>query len=630
MSRRLLLCVTLLLAGCTASPQASPAPSPPRPAPDLNLVAFDSCEKLATDLRAAALPLVGPYGLPGDYYGTPAVVSNGARTSVAIPAPAAPDAPPAHSGTNVQEQGVDEPDIVKTDGRRIVTVGPDGVLRVVDAASRVQTGKLDLGLSASAGRSTLLLAGDRALILVPPGIGDYHSQPVPLGGGLTRMAVIGEPGRPEVILVNLAGAPTVISRYTGEGTIVDARQTGSIGRVVLKTSPRIKFPLLPDVQDNTKRTAANHKIVQAAPPADWLPNWQVTTGATTTQGHVGCDRVSRPTEFSGTSMLTVLTFDLGAAALTDGDPVSVLADGETVYGTPTSLYVTNDQRWLGLLPNRVVPNRTQIFRFDTTGRPAFVADGTVTGLPINQYALSEWDGHLRIATTDSKDGGSSAVRVLQQQGNQLVQIGVVDGLGKGERIYAVRFVGPRGYVVTFKQTDPLYSVDLSDPTKPQVTGALKIPGFSSHLQPISDDRLIGIGEDGQNGTQVSLFDVSNPAESRRLAQQHVSGTSSAAEHDPHALLWWPATRLLVVPVTVWDPRQSGQQNAAMALRVTDNGLERIAMIQQPGNNHPKAGQERFPAIDRTLVIGDVLWTLSSAGLQASNLSSLDRVGWLPS
>jgi hypothetical protein len=627
MSRRLLLCVTLLLAGCTASPQASAQPSPPAPAPDLKLVAFDSCEQLATDLRAAALPLVGPYGLPGDYYGTSAVVADGARTSLAVPAPAAA---PAYSGTNVHEQGVDEPDIVKTDGRRIVTIGQDGVLRVVDAASRIQTGKLDLGLS-SVGPPTLLLAGDRALILVPPGIGDYRNQPVPLGDGLTRMAMIGEPGKPEVILVNLAGPPTVISRYSGEGTIVDARQTGSIGRVVLKTSPRIRFPLLPEVQDNAKRTAANQKVLEAAQPTDWLPNWQVTTGAATTQGHVGCDRVSRPTEFSGTSMLTVLTFDLSAAALTDGDPVSVLADGETVYGTPNSLYVTNDQRWLGLLPNRVVPDRTQIFRFDTsgTGRPAFVADGTVPGLPINQYALSEWDGHLRIATTDSKDGGSSAVRVLQQQGNQLVQTGVVDGLGKGERIYAVRFVGPRGYVVTFKQTDPLYSVDLSDPTRPRVTGALKIPGFSSHLQPISDDRLIGIGEDGSSGTQVSLFDVSNPAESRRLAQQHVSRSSSAAEYDPHALLWWPATRLLVVPVTVWDPRQSGQQNAAMALRVTDNGLERIAMIQQPGNNHPKSGEERFPQIERTLVIGDMLWTLSSAGLQASNLSSLDQVGWLP-
>jgi hypothetical protein len=499
---------------------------------------------------------------------------------------------------------------------------------VVDAASRVQTGKLDLGVPAT-GQLQLLLAGDRALVLVPPGSGGYRSTPVPLGGGASRMALVGEPGRPEVILVGLAGAPTVLSRYTGEGTIVDARQTGSIGRVVLKTGPRIQFPLLPAVRDNNQRTAANRAALEAAPADEWLPNWQVTTGTSITKGHVGCERVSRPAAYSGTSMLTLLTFDLGAATLTDGDPVSVLADGDTVYGTPTSIYVTNDQRWQGMLPRRDVPNRTQIFRFDIrAGRPSFAAEGTVPGLPINQYALSEWDGHLRIATTDVKDGGSSAVRVLQQQGNRLVQTGVVDGLGHGERIYAVRFAGPRGYVVTFRQTDPLYSVDLGDPAHPRVVGELKLPGFSTYLQPVGDDRLAGIGEQpGDRGAQVTLFDVSNPAAPRPLAQQRVAGVD--ANDNPHAVLWWPATKLLVVPMNVHDPRQGGQQNAGLALRVTDTGLERIAMIQQPVNNHPRAGQERFPSIKRTLVIGDLLWTVSDEGLQASNLSTLDRVSWLP-
>ena len=633
MLRRLSLCVILLLAGCTTAPHSSrPAATS---APNLNLVAFDSCDRLGTDLRAAAAPLIGPYGLAGLSYGTMTV-----STDVARPL-SAPAATPAFSGTNIHEVGADEPDIVKTDGRRIVTIGRDGVLRVVDAASRVQTGKLNLGVS-SIGEPQLLLSGDRALVLVPPGVGsDYRPTPVPLGGGLERLQYTGEPGKPEVILIDLANAPTVASRYTGEGMIVDARQTGSVAHIVLKTSPRIAFPVQPYVRDNAERTAANRQVLEAAPAGDWLPNWQVTTGATTTKGHIGCDRVSRPTVFSGTSMLTVLSFDLGAPALTDGDPISILADGDTVYGTPRSLYVTNDQRWQGMLARRVVPDRTQIFRFDTTGRPSFVAEGTVPGLPINQYALSEWDGHLRIATTggDASEGpgtqaGGSAVRVLQQQGGKLVQTGVVGGLGKGERISAVRFLGPRGYVVTFKQTDPLYSLDLSDPAKPVVTGSLKIIGNSSHLQPVGADRLVGIGDNANArgvvlGTQVSLFDVSNPAAPRRLAEQHVARTGSDAGYDPHALLWWPATKLLVVPLNVWDPRPSGQQNAVMALRVTDNGLERLAMVAQPGTNHPKAGQDRFPQIERSFVVGDVLWTLSTEGLQASNLSTLDRLSWLP-
>jgi hypothetical protein len=222
--------------------------------------------------------------------------------------------------------------------------------------------------------------------------------------------------------------------------------------------------------------------------------------------------------------------------------------------------------------------------------------------------------------------------VLRQQGGDLVQTGVVDGLGKGEQIYSVRFVGPRGYVVTFRQTDPLYSVDLSDPAKPVVTGELKINGYSAHLQPVGDGRLVGVGQDADSrgrtkGTQVSLVDVADPAAPRRVAQHRVTHGSSEAEYDPHALLWWPATKLLVVPVTVYDVDYDGTGPAAtgtaLALRVTDNGLTRIGGIAQP------TVQGATPPIRRSLVVGDVLWTLSDAGLQASDLSTLRRLRWLP-
>src|SRR4029434_2854577 len=106
--------------------------------------------------------------------------------------------------------------------------------------------------------------------------------------------------------------------------------------------------------------------------------------------------------------------------------------------------------------------------------------------------------------------------------------------------------GPRAFVVTFRQTDPLYSLDLSDPAAPRVTGELKITGYSAHLQPIGEDRLVGIGQEADavgrvQGTQVSLFDVSDPAAPRRLDRYQVNNGSSEAEYDPHAVLWWPAT-----------------------------------------------------------------------------------------
>jgi uncharacterized secreted protein with C-terminal beta-propeller domain len=304
-----------------------------------------------------------------------------------------------------------------------------------------------------------------------------------------------------------------------------------------------------------------------------------------------------------------------------------VADGDTVYGTPTSLYVANDQRWrLNMWrarDNRTTPQETEIYRFSVTGAepPTFEAAGKVKGWLVNQYAMSEWDGYLRVATTD-ENAGSSAVRVLRPDGDTLKQVGQVSGLGKGEQIYSVRFIGDRGYVVTFRQTDPLYSVDLSDPAKPRVTGELKINGYSAHLQPVGEGRLIGIGQEASDqgrrqGTQVSLFDVSDPAAPRRLAQQVVANGSSEAEYDPHAILWWPATKLLVVPVSSYTTVAS---SGALALTVTDDGMMQAGQIA--GKRQPDG---YTPQIRRTLVIGDELWVLSETGMQAASLSTLDPI-----
>src|SRR4051794_37135580 len=235
MSRRLLFCavlaLTVPLAGCTA---ADEPPAPPRPTTHggaTRLVAFDSCRQLFADLRKAAKAAVGPYGLPGDQVTYRAAVQGGARTMAdAADSRQAPAASPAFSGTNVHEQGADEPDLIKTDGRRIVTVA-GGVLRVIDVATRRETGKVDLGLR-GAGDLQLLLTGNAALVLVPaddnrPFVADKR---VPQREGS------------QVLLVDLTGPPTVSSRYRGEGTLVDARMTGSTARVVLRSTPRIPFP----------------------------------------------------------------------------------------------------------------------------------------------------------------------------------------------------------------------------------------------------------------------------------------------------------------------------------------------------------------------------------------------------
>jgi len=612
MSRRTLLglalVATLPLAGCTTS-EKDPVPGPSRAAGAMRLVAFESCAQLRDDLRAAAKESVGPWGFTGGMAMPSGAVPNGARA--AVPQAAEGDkAAPAFSGTNTHEAGVDEPDMVKTDGNRIVTVD-QGVLRVIDAASHRVTGKLDIGSY----DGQLLLAGDRALVLARGATRLYRS---------SRKMLPEEPDGPRMLLVDLAGTPRVISTFEGEGTLVDARQTGGTARVVLSSAPRISFPEMPKVNNTGDRVEANRKVVDQAPLDAWLPGWSVTTGGVTERGRVGCGSVRRPPVYSGRSVLSVFTFDLTAPKLDDGRPVSIVADGDTVYGTPNSLYVANDQRWrLDMWRGRQTrqAQETEIYRFDVAGTqpPAYSAAGKVKGWLINQYAMSEWDGHLRVATTD-ESAGSSAVRVLRPDGDTLRQVGEVDGLGKGERIYSVRFIGPRGYVVTFRQTDPLYSVDLADPAKPRVTGQLKITGYSAHLQSVGDGRLIGIGQEAdtqgrRQGTQVSLFDVSDPAEPRRLAQQVVSRGYSEAEFDPHAILWWPATNLLVVPL--WGAPDDA---SALALRVTGDGLTTAGKIPAE-----RSLDGYRPPIRRSLVIGNELWTLSERGLTASSLSTLDRI-----
>jgi uncharacterized secreted protein with C-terminal beta-propeller domain len=169
--------------------------------------------------------------------------------------------------------------------------------------------------------------------------------------------------------------------------------------------------------------------------------------------------------------------------------------------------------------------RTELYQFDTsgTGRPKYLGAGSVPGYVLNQYALSEWQGNLRVATTS---GDSSTVYVLRRSGHQLRQVGSVGGLGKGQRIYAVRFDAGAGYVVTFRQTDPLYTLDLRDAAHPKVTGALELDGYSAYLHPLGNGRLVGVGQEADTngrvqGVQVSLFDVSDPASPRRLSQFHV-------------------------------------------------------------------------------------------------------------
>jgi len=594
-----------IIAGCGANGAGSPVPS----SPALRLVAYDDCGRLLDGLREATAAHVGPHGLEGDPIMRPL-----ASGRIPDARAARPEATP-HSDTNVQEPGVDEPDLVKTDGRRIVTA-TGGRLHVVDAASRKETGTLDLGAGAAWSSGDLLLSGDRALVVLRPAITFTRG-----GDEWGRIVDGDDAGRrqgPRLVLVDLAGAPRVVSSLQADGAYVDARQVGSVVRLVVRSAPRITFPSRRGGSD-AAATAANRAAVRGAPADAWLPRFSVTRDGRTQAVKVPCARVSHPASYTGLSLVSVLSVDL-AGDMADTAPVSVVAGGQTVYGSGGALYVTD---------RPASPDRTDIYRFDVggSGPPRFAAAGSVPGTVLNQYSLSEYAGNLRVATTSGQDARptgtppptESAVHVLARRGARLVRVGEVGGLGRGERIYAVRFAGPTGYVVTFRQTDPLYALDLRDPARPRATGELKISGYSAYLHPAGEGRLIGVGRHADAkgrplGLQVALFDVRDPAAPRRLSGYTVPSTWSMAEFDPHAFLYWPRTGLTVLPLG--GPGGDG----ALALSVTPAGVHRLGHVTEPKS----AG-----AIQRALVVGETLWTLTPTGLQASDLTSLARTAWLP-
>jgi hypothetical protein len=212
-----------------------------------------------------------------------------------------------------------------------------------------------------------------------------------------------------LILVDLT-SPKVLSRARVDGSLVDARQVGAIARVVVRSSPHLDYPDMPNAAP-AERLSANQAAVDAAGIEAWAPRMEVTSAGRTSRSQVPCEAISRPASYSGTNLLTVLTFDVTAGVLTDGIPVSIVADGDTVYGTGPSLYVASNQAWRAVQlddsgkPQPVEPT-TEIYKFNTSapGRPTFVAGGSVPGHLINQYAMSEWNDKLRVATTTDADG----------------------------------------------------------------------------------------------------------------------------------------------------------------------------------------------------------------------------------
>jgi uncharacterized secreted protein with C-terminal beta-propeller domain len=598
-------------------------------APNSRLVPFGSCGALLGYVKSQALPLVGPWGFGGTSRGglPPGVA---APTAGGRTAGSGPTEGVDYSGTNVQEQGVDEPDLVKTNGSTLFVVAA-GRLEAVDV-HEAQAHILD-SLALDGGWShELLLVGDRLLVLSRGGywLTPRSAAPAIAMPYLPATSVLSE------IDVSNPKALRLVRTLTLDGAYVDARLVGTTARIVVSSQVPGPLPFEPptDSTDAALATARDHNrtVVEASRVGSWLPTYRIKRAgrpALAARPLVQCRNVDRPRSFSGLGLMTVLTVDL-AKGLVPLDSVGVMTDARIVYASPDNLYVATEQ-WADIPPT-ATPTETKpgvttaIHRFDISSptRTRYRGSSQVTGYLLDQWSLSESAGVLRVVSTDapawfdSSDSTTSLLTTFRTDARALTEIGRVGNLGRGQRVYAVRFVGQAAYVVTFKRVDPLYTVDLADPARPRVLGELELPGYSAYLHPISPDLLLGIGQDVNDqgrpvGTQLSLFDVSDLRHPARIAHATLGPGWSEAESDHHAFLFWPPTGLVVVP---FDQR-------AVGYRVTRaHGIQLVGRIAHPAGTVS-------PTIRRAVVVGHTVFTTSDSGVASSGLADLVEQGWAP-
>ena len=638
---------------------AGPGSVVPRAAAD-ELPAFDSCPQLASWYRDLALQQVTPWG-----FGGPAVMyaegnaggaAGGAATASSadaraasgpVPQDAAAPVTNGATGTNNQEQGVDESDLVKAAGNRVVGVRGSQIYVTtvtVDGFAALRT--VDLPLAAA---TDLLVDGDTALVL-----GAARQQ---TSDGAAARLVPWQGQRSALAVVDLATA-AVRGSEDVDGAVLSARLVGDTARVVVSSSgtgPHLVAPASPGSEQTALE--ANKAAIRAATAADWLPSRQLrdASGAVVSQGPLlQCNDVRHPVQAAGLGTLSVLTIGMTAEKpLESGTSVGVSAGGDLVYASTDRLYVATSRWGSWRAPSSNDEVTTQIHAFDITAptETTYVGSGTVPGFLYDRWAMDEQNHVLRVATTSrpgaaelpmagaatvegrpdaavaSQDPSQSSVVTLAEKDGRLVELGRLDGLGPTEQVRAVRWLGNLAAVVTFRQTDPLYLVNLSDPASPTTAGELHLTGYSAYLHPVGDGLLLGIGHDadaqGHVGqAMVQLFDIGDPQHPTDAAKLLLGQGNLLAEQDAHAFTYLP-DGTAVLPFESWnvDAKTGAVRAGALALRV-DAAAKTLTLVGSFATAPEDQTQRVVPVGDHLVAVGGQRLTLLDHQLHESGSVAL--------
>jgi inhibitor of cysteine peptidase len=550
-----------------------------------------------------------------------------------------------YSTTNVQEAGVDESDVVKSDGTYfyIARAQTLRVVRARPADELAEVGRLDLEVHVS----EMYLYGSTLLLLAQryeQGSGGWEEPaiaswpPYYVGSGLTLVEVdISDPT-----------APTVIKQTELDGMLVDSRLTNDRLILVLTIAPEVP-------EDATILQ------INAMPLDDFLPKLRA---GTTERNMVGWQECLHPESPDGYYMTAVLTLD-AADIESILNSVVVVAGAGTIYASTEALYITDtdydaddDYREMTAIHK---------FAFDDDGAAEYVASGSVPGRLLNQFSLGEFEGYLRLAThvtnpvffgwgvdavavdvvSTAQDIEApdeyNAVYVLGQNGAELETVGAIEDIAPNEDLHSARFIGTRGFLVTFHRIDPLFALDLSDPTNPEIKGELQIPGYSDYLHPLGDDYLIGVGRtvvtmsswggEEPGAVQLSLFDVSDLSNPMLVQQLELGGMHSwsfvTQTHKAFTLM--PEQGLLAIPMRLTEEGTTYYEydldpfygvvcfDVDPETGFTERG--RLAAVNNSEDYYEAWYPGDYPWF-RAAFIGDTLYALSADGVAAAPTDAL--------
>jgi uncharacterized secreted protein with C-terminal beta-propeller domain len=548
----------------------------------------------------------------------------GARAPNAVPEyVAGSDSGQSYSTTNIQVAGVDEADIVKTDGAYIYVIA-NNIVYILDAnpQSAQVLAKITFNNTNLAG--IFLSQDSNRLVVFGSQYSDFVYSGGPLyAGGSNAISIYRYFGDDVKTFINVydisdKANPVLARNFTMSGSYFNSRMIGNYVYAVISQPAYLvnDTVILPEVYSEDKATNITATSVYYT---DIVDNY---FGFTTFVGLNIADDAQEPTN------MTLMT---GGAS--------------NMYVSLNDIYVTYPASDGG----------TSIYRIHINeGALTFEAQGKVPGNVLNQYSMDEYNGYFRLATNSYEYNSNSGVTAQQNNvyvlNMNLTIVGKLENLATGENLHSVRFMGDKCYLVTFIKTDPLFAIDLSNPTNPRVLGSLKIPGYSDYLHPYDETHLIGVGKETveasesdfawYQGLKLSLFDVSNVNDPKQLSKYVIGdrGTNSPVLSDPKAFLFDESRNLLVIPVelaeidkTVVAPSPDAygtfvwQGVYVFRLTLNDGFVLRGRVTQMENNTYPSQNGNYYYMsgdwISRALYIGNTLYTVSNTRVQ---LNSLDN------